>query len=116
AIEIFLAAISVGFLARDHATGCGGQVAGKEEQSGCGDWTSRNELFFARIDNEIQSFERAGTQKQEVPFLGEDDFINGEVFANSDDREADTSRDLLTVSHYEGQILLLARYTDSFKR
>src|SRR5712671_1867928 len=68
-------------------------------QSGSRDRTGGDEFLFAGVDNEIQPFESARAQKQQVPFFRKDDLINGECFANPDDCEADTSCDLLAVGH-----------------
>ena len=84
-------------------------------RSSRGDWTGCDELLVARINHEIQPFERARTQEQQVPLFGKDDLVSREVFADPENCEANAAGDLLPVGHYEWQVFLLSYDTNAFE-
>src|SRR5581483_559471 len=80
-------------------------MLGVRRESGRRNRTGGNQFFAGGIDAYVKAFERAGAQERQVACLTEDYFINGDISLAAKDREADTSRNLLAISHDKGNVL-----------
>jgi hypothetical protein len=81
----------------------------------CGEGAWGDETFARRINNEVQTFERARTEKREISRYGEYDFINRERVTDPKYGESGATRDGLAVGHDELQVLFLTNHADAFE-
>src|ERR1700722_14932848 len=72
------------------------------------DWAGGDEFFGAGVDAEVEAFEGATAEEEEVAGFGEDDFVGGFGLVDAEEGVADGAGDDLAVGHADLDILFAA--------
>src|SRR5579884_693802 len=71
------------------------------------DWTGGDQLFSRRVNPDVQTFKRSGSEQAQVPLFRENHLIDRfEIRCDPDHRVTDGSGDDLTVRHGERAVFL----------